>query len=135
MDDIAEKILQGLATPMLAELEKGGITKAKLILQLKEELSAEDRKVFNNNGKLIYSDPSPAWEIRQKARMDCQKLLAVYPPEKYSLSAPNFSNLTDEELEAKISSLLEARKGESVKGIDVIDYHPPKTERTEDSHE
>jgi hypothetical protein len=134
-DDIGERILQSLGTPMLPALEKGGITREVLVEQLKAELAATETKVFNNNGKLIYSEPLISWEIRQRARMDCQKLLAVYPPEKYQLQLPPLSNLSDEELEKRINELEEARKVESVKGLDVIDYHPPESERTKDSNE
>lgn len=133
MDDVGEKILQSLGTPLLPELEAEGLTKSRLIQLLKEELQATEMKIFNNAGKIIYSDPQPCWEIRAKARHDILKLCAYYPAEKFQLQPPSLANLSDAELEEKINVLLDGRKSESVKGIDVIDYHPPKN--GEETHE
>lgn len=48
------------------------------------EFEKEGDKVFSDGETLIRSD-QVAWGVRQKARMDAQKLLDLYPAEKHEL--------------------------------------------------
>ena len=80
-----DELLDAIGKPLFQELEEGGITRTKLVEKLKEELDATECKIFNHNGNLISGPPQPAWEIRQRARIDACKLLALYPPDEYKL--------------------------------------------------
>jgi osmotically-inducible protein OsmY len=66
-------------------LEEGGITDEYLRTKLKKEMTATDVKTYNNKGRVIYSDPMIAWEIRQRARQDAHKLRGDYPAEKHEI--------------------------------------------------
>lgn len=68
-------------------LRKEGINETLLAKKLKRELNAKETKCFKTTDKdgtsdVLYSKPLIAWDIRQKARMDAQKLLSLYPVEK-----------------------------------------------------
>jgi hypothetical protein len=66
----------------VGELLKHGITDVCLAKKLKAELNAKKTKAQYDRLKgWTYSAPMTAWEIRQKARMDAQKLMGLYPPE------------------------------------------------------
>lgn len=132
MDDKKRELLALIGAPLLEDLEAGGLTRTKLIEKLGEELEATEIKPFNYNGTIIYSKPLPNWEIRQKARIDIQKLCAFYPPEKYQLQVPRWENLPDEELEKRINEFLDGRKSEQVKAID---YQAPQGGEKEEPHE
>ena len=76
--------------PIEEVCRKEGICEVYLAKKLKRELNAKETKVFNPKGNskaegLIYSKALVAWDIRQKARMDAQKLLSLYPPEKHEV--------------------------------------------------
>jgi hypothetical protein len=61
-----------------------GITPLYLARKLKAELNAKEVKVFNDKEDgIVYSKALPAWNIRQKARMDAHKLMNHYPAEKH----------------------------------------------------
>jgi len=81
----AEEMSAAIAIPMESCLRKDGITRAFLVKKLKAELSATEVKAFNSQGAIIYSKPLTAWDIRQRARMDAQRLLNLYPPDKMQL--------------------------------------------------
>lgn len=98
-------------------LEAEGITPESLAKKLAEELDAHETKVFHNKDTgVVFSDPVIAWDIRQKARMDAQKLLGMYPAEKRELSGPDggpievhdtdLSGLSDEDLR-RLTEVLE----------------------------
>ena len=91
MNDIGEKLLESLGTPLLKDLEEAGLTKKKLIEKLSEELEATEEKPFNYNGTISYSKPLPNWEIRQKARIDIQKLCAFYPKDMVGIPEEGLS--------------------------------------------
>lgn len=61
-----------------------GITLEYLADKLKAELEANETKVFydRSSGELVYSVPMVDWSIRQRARMDAQELLDMYPPKR-----------------------------------------------------
>lgn len=68
-------------------LEEEGITPKYLANKLKDELEAEGTKKHFDGGpggtrRFVESDAFPLYDIRQKARMDAQKLLGMYPAEK-----------------------------------------------------
>lgn len=80
MDDAASKLLG----PILDAIQGEGIDAQYLARKLKEELEAEETKVFNDKeAGIVYSDPLVAWRIRQEARKDAHKLLDHYPSEKH----------------------------------------------------
>ena len=126
MNEIGEKLLESLGSPMLVELTGAGLTKKKIIELLIAELTATTRKVFNNGGELIYSDPDPDWATRARARTDIIKLCAFYPPEKFQLQVPSYDNLSDEELMERTDKILDDRKNEL--SVIAIDYQGPQDE-------
>ena len=90
-------VLDGLGTPLIKALGVGGITLSFLAKKLKTELEATEVKGFNDGGKIVYSKPLEAWDVRQRARIDAQKLLGLYPVEKYEVRADVASQTSDEE--------------------------------------
>jgi hypothetical protein len=59
-------------------------TSAHLAKKLRAELNAGVVKVFEDNESgAVFGKELVVWNIRQKARMDAQKLLGLYPAEKY----------------------------------------------------
>ena len=46
MNNIGEKLLESLGTPLLKDLEEAGLTKKKLIEKLSEELEATEEQTF-----------------------------------------------------------------------------------------
>lgn len=78
MDDAASKLLG----PILDAIQGEGIDAKYLARKLKEELEAEEVKVFNGQDGITYSAPLVAWRVRQEARKDAHKLLGQYPSEK-----------------------------------------------------
>jgi hypothetical protein len=76
-------------------LDEGGITDEYLKEKLKNELDAEEMKVFNDKGKIIYSNGLVAWEIRQRARQDAHKLRGDYPAEKHEIDGDLTIELID----------------------------------------
>lgn len=86
INEISKKdILDGLGTPLIEAFGVRGITPSFLAEKLKAELEATEVKAFNHGGKVIYSKPLEAWEVRQRARIDAQKLFGLYPAEKVDL--------------------------------------------------
>jgi hypothetical protein len=79
----SEEFRKKIGRTMKDVLEEGGITDEYLRTKLKKELCAKETKVFNDKGKLVYSDDLIAWEIRQRARMDAHKLRSDYPAEEH----------------------------------------------------
>lgn len=79
-----------------------GITAKALAKQLKAELKAKIQKAKYDakTGKWKYSQKMIAWDVRQRARMDAQKILGMYPADKFELSVP----------EALVNRIIEARK-------------------------
>ena len=71
----AEKARQKL----LDALEIKGIDSEFLSNKLKEELEADEIKVFCGKDGIVYSEPLIAWKVRQEARKDAHKLLDHYP--------------------------------------------------------
>jgi len=81
MDEKGKELFESLGSPLLKDLEGVGLTRKKLVENLKEQLSATEVKAFNANGRIIYSDPLPAWETRQRALVIALKLCDFYPKE------------------------------------------------------
>ena len=97
-NEISKKdVLDSLGAPLIKALGVRGITLSLLAKKLKTELEATQVKAFNDGGKVIYSRPLEAWEVRQRARIDAQKLLGLYPVEKYEVRADVASQTSDEE--------------------------------------
>ena len=90
-------VLDGLGTPLIKAFDARGITLTVLAKKLKAELEATHVQAFNDGGKVIYSRPLEAWEVRQRARIDAQKLLGLYPAEKYDVRADHASQPSAEE--------------------------------------
>jgi hypothetical protein len=61
---------------------KRAIPLEALIEKLNAELDAEERKLFQHEGKVTDERDVIAWGIRQKARQDAHKLRGDYPSEK-----------------------------------------------------
>ncbi len=83
--------VQDLMASYHVALYKEGINETFLAKKLKSELNAKEVKAFKStsgdreNGfttEVVYSKRLVAWDIRQRARMDAQKLLGLYPAEK-----------------------------------------------------
>jgi hypothetical protein len=100
MDDSA---LKYLAAPMFEALATQGITIERLAQDLKLELAANETKIVKIKGGIHAQNPRItiiadgyeesvvgfdviAWDVRQRARMDAQKLLGLYPSEKHELA-------------------------------------------------
>ncbi len=81
-----KEISDSLRSPIIEALDAEGITLPFLSKQLKKELKAQEIKVFNDKGKIIYSDGVPALDIQQRARIDAHKLRGDYPAEKHEVS-------------------------------------------------
>ena len=93
MNEISEqgkKVLESLNSPIVQALSDQGITPTYLAKLLKDELKAKQIKVFQDKGKVIYSDPIEALDIQQRARMDAHKLLDHYPKEKIEIESTIF---------------------------------------------
>ena len=67
-------------------LDQKGITAEYLTNKLKEELEANEDKVFQYKGEVIKAKDLVAWEIRQRARQDAHKLRGDYPSEKHHVT-------------------------------------------------
>ncbi len=82
----AEEMIEAIFRPIDLALEKEGLTPTYLARKLVEELEATTVRAFNSNGKVIYSKPLVAWDIRQEARKDAHKLRNHYPAVKAELT-------------------------------------------------
>lgn len=96
---IKKEIEAELLSPMVEALEGEGITIKSLARQLRKELKAKEIKVFNDKGKIIYSDGVPALEIQQRARIDAHKLRGDYPAEEHRITGEMISTRSPEEIE------------------------------------
>lgn len=79
-----EDTLRHLKDEFQEALKAEGITPALMAKKLREELDATEIKVFfdKNAGKIVYGKKKLiAWNVRQKARLDAQRLLNLYPDE------------------------------------------------------
>ena len=74
---------------MKVALDAEGITPSKLAAYLNAELEAEETKFFQDEGKVTDWRNVIAWGVRQKARMDAQKLLGLYPAESLKIGNEN----------------------------------------------
>lgn len=93
-----EKLLATLnQSPIAKSLTDKGITPDYLATLLQDELTATDVKIFQYKGQIVKSDPLPALEIRQRARIDAHKLMDHYPAERHQVD----SNLTVEVIDYK----------------------------------
>ena len=79
--DTAAQIL----SPITKALQKHGITLDYTCKKLKESMEAKETKVFNDSGKLIYSDAFIAHGIRLKASVEALKLQQAYPAERHEV--------------------------------------------------
>ena len=126
--DRNKELLELIGKPLIEDLEKGGITRDRLVKKLQEELEATEVKAFNHGGKVIYSKPLEAWEVRQRARIDAQKLLGLYPAEEHRITGEMISSRTPEELEElrKISDRVveEIRRGKNPRLISETTRNP-----------
>jgi len=92
IDNLRQKM-----TPYEMALSAHSISLNTLARQLAEELRATETKPFKSRGESIeYSRPLIAWNIRQRAREDAQKLLGLYPAEEHRITA-NVSETMSEE--------------------------------------
>lgn len=120
-EDSPEKkaIIDSLNSPIIAALEGEGITIKSLSKQLKNELKAEEIKVFNDKGTIIESGPLVAWDIRQRARIDAHKLRGDYPAEEHRITGEMISSRSQEDIKElqEIANRVidEIRRGNKVK--------------------
>ena len=100
-EDCPEKkaIRDQLLSPLVEALDAEGITLPYLAKQLKKELKAEEIKVFNDKGTIIYSDGIPALDIQQRARIDAHKLRGDYPAEEHRITGEMVNTRSPEEIE------------------------------------
>lgn len=68
--------------PMMAAALAKGITPEFLIDRALKELGAMETKFFAHEGVVKDERDVVAWGVRQKARMDLQKALGLYPVEQ-----------------------------------------------------
>ena len=112
---IKKEIEAELLSPLIEALDAEGITLPYLSKQLKKELKAKEIKVFNDKGKIIYSDGVPALDIQQRARIDAHKLRGDYPAEEHRISGEMITSRSPEEIKdlQEIASRVvdEIRKG------------------------
>ena len=74
--------------PLIDALEDAGITPSYLARKLKAELSAKSQKVIKGSrDRIILGPKMVAWDVRQKARIDAQRLRGDYPAEKKEVRA------------------------------------------------
>ena len=86
-------------SPLVSALEGEGIAEKYIAKKLKEELEATEVKVFKPRGEDIsYSEPLPAWEVRQRARMDAQRLRGDYPIEEHRITGEMVVERSAEEI-------------------------------------
>jgi hypothetical protein len=84
---LRDEIFNSFTSPLVLALDDEEIDARYLAKKLKEELVAEEPKVFKPRGEPIsYSKPLPLWEIRQRARMDAQRLRGDYPVEEHRIT-------------------------------------------------
>ena len=85
-----DDVMAMVHAPMGKAMSGAGITPDYLAERLKEELDANETKIFfdQRTGKLIYSKDLVCWKVRSEARKDSHKLLGHYPPERRELSGP-----------------------------------------------
>jgi len=94
-----KKIRDGLRSPIIEAMEGEGITIKSLAKSLREELKAEEIKVFNDKGTIIYSKGVPALDIQQRARIDAHKLRGDYPAEEHRITGEMVNTRSPEEIE------------------------------------
>ena len=106
-----QDMVADLAAPMLNELKSAGITRASLAKLLKKELRATTVKAFAHEGKIKDTLVLIDWKTRQTARVDAQRLLGLYPPERHELTGRDGSPLHFYDVpEDERSAILEANK-------------------------
>lgn len=105
--------------PMEEVMGERGITRDYLARKLKAELNAKKNVVHYEkadpekgltSGGFYYSKNLIDWGTRQRARMDAHKLLGDYPTTRHKLDITR--DLSDDELDARINGLLNARDAE-----------------------
>ncbi len=115
----ASEFQKSIESPVIAALEKEGITLSHLSKILHKELKAEEIKVFNDKGKIIYSKGVPALDIQQRARIDAHKLRGDYPAEEHRITGEMITSRSPEEIkdlqEIAARVVEEIRKGRKVK--------------------
>ncbi|MFH1624774.1 MAG: hypothetical protein ABID54_06425, partial [Pseudomonadota bacterium] len=80
----------------------------------------QDGKLIGGDGETVIEWKERAWDIQQKARMDAQKLLNLYPAEKHDVTgAISVAPTLTEDQWAMVKQLLEVRKKQIIEaGID-----------------
>ena len=115
----AAEFQKSIESPVIAALEKEGITLSYLSKILNKELKAKEIKVFNDKGRIIYSDGVPALDIQQRARIDAHKLRGDYPAEEHRITGEMVTSRSPEEIrdlqEIAARVVEEIRKGRKVK--------------------
>ncbi|MFH2076065.1 MAG: hypothetical protein ABIJ57_12090 [Pseudomonadota bacterium] len=74
--------IKAVVAPFTDAMEKIGINESYLAKKLKEELEATEVKVFNGQEGVVYSKPLISWSVRQKGRMDANRVRGDYPAEE-----------------------------------------------------
>src|SRR3972149_7563440 len=92
-------ILDQFLGPIRHALDEQGLDERFLAKLLKEETEATVEKPFLSRKKIIYSKPLPAWEIKQRARMDAHKLRGDYPVEEHRITGDMITSRSPEEIE------------------------------------
>jgi len=133
------------SNPFRDVLRMHGITDELIAHKLREELEAKTQQAFKGSieeyddsgnlvskkTKIIYSKKMVAWDVRQRARMDAQKLLGLYPEERSPLIPGDgllFGSLTGP-LKVLLEDIIGKRKAIDVTPERAIDDTPKKIER------
>ena len=91
-------VLDNISKDIITTANDHGINTNLLLTKLLEELNANETKIFNYKGDIIYSKELPNYDIRQRARMDAHKLLDHYPADKHAFAGTVTATRSPEEL-------------------------------------
>ena len=115
----AAEFKNSLESPVIAALEKEGITLSHLSKILHKELKAKEIKPFKNKNRVIYSKGLNALDIQQRARIDAHKLRGDYPAEEHRITGEMITSRSPEEIKdlQEIANRVvdEIRKGKRAK--------------------
>lgn len=101
-----EDIDKNLLTPFIETMDRHGITIDQLAKKLKSELKAKKTDTFlhQQSGEVLTAEV-PDWKTRQEARKDALAYRGIIAAQRVKMEhsgSIDYSNMTDEELDAKI---------------------------------
>lgn len=129
-----EQLIQDLLSPFITSMDKHGLTIDYLAKKLKSELNAHKTDTFKakvtrnvnqaaegevpeaphevviETEEVLYSRPMVDWKTRQEARKDALAYRGIIAAQRVKLDhsgSIDYSNLSDEDLDAKIKETFE----------------------------